>query len=373
MALEVRIKKKLNRFLLDVAFEAGDGVFSLLGASGCGKSMTLKCIAGIEKPDEGRIVLDGRVLYDSEREIDLPPRKRRVGYMFQDYALFPNMTVLQNVMAGMKKPENGRPDGDGGNGRPKRLFLRKDRRRSEAAALEKAEDILRRFHIYELRDLYPAKLSGGQKQRVAMARLIAQEADVLLLDEPFSALDSHLKWQLEQEMKQTLEGIGRPVVFVSHDRDEVYHLAHRICCISSGRSQKTMPVKAFFENPGTAEGAVLSGCKNVAAASPEGSHALRVREWGITLNVRREIGAEISAAGIRAHAFSRVRRASDDNVIPVLDPFVLEDPFEWTISFRAAEGGGTLQWKVPKAVMKDAEIPPELYLDSDAVMLLSRS
>ncbi|MCD7929093.1 MAG: ATP-binding cassette domain-containing protein, partial [Clostridiales bacterium] len=112
MSIEVEIKKKLGDFQLDVAFSAGDEILALLGASGCGKSMTLKCIAGIERPDEGRIVLDGRVLFDSEKRVDLKPQKRKVGYLFQQYALFPNMTVEQNILAGMrdKKKKGILPD-----------------------------------------------------------------------------------------------------------------------------------------------------------------------------------------------------------------------------------------------------------------------
>ena len=153
MALQVKITKKLANFTLDVDFSVEQEIFALLGASGCGKSMTLKCIAGIEQPDEGVIVLNGRTIFDSARKINLPPQKRQIGYMFQDYALFPNMTVLQNVMAGMGR-------------RPSR---------------EQAQEYLRQFHIEELEQQYPARLSGGQKQRAAMARMLAARPEVILL------------------------------------------------------------------------------------------------------------------------------------------------------------------------------------------------
>lgn len=339
MALEVSIRKKLNRFTLDVNFETGEGVFALLGASGCGKSMTLKCIAGIERPDEGRIVLDGRVLFDSKKRIDLKPQKRRVGYMFQDYALFPNMTVKENVMTGMKPKSDPLP-------------------------------CLERFRIHELADAYPAQLSGGQKQRVAMARLIAQDPDVILLDEPFSALDSYLKWQLEQEMHETLSGIGKPVLFVSHDRDEVYHLSQTVCCIDEGRSQKPQRMRDFFENPGTRTAAILSGCKNVTPAQAVTARELCLPEWGIRIRMRRDIPEGIAYAGIRAHAFRAERTPECDVQIPVLEPFALEDPFEWTISFRAAKAHAMLQWKTAKTGAGQPEIPGELFFSSDDVMLL---
>ena len=178
MALEVDITKKLDGFFMHMQFRAEREIFAILGASGCGKSMTLKCIAGIEKPDEGRIVLDGKVLFDSEKKINLPPQKRKVGYMFQDYALFPHMNVVQNIEEGMRK--------------------RPDRCRTES--------LIRQFQLEGLEKKIPGQLSGGQKQRVAMARMLAAEPELILLDEPFSALDTYLKWQLEQEMYKHLKG-----------------------------------------------------------------------------------------------------------------------------------------------------------------------
>ena len=177
MKLQVQIKKKLGTFHLDAAFETEEGVFAILGASGCGKSMTLKCIAGIETPDEGKIVLDGKILFDSQKHINLPPQKRKFGYMFQDYALFPNMMVQQNIMAGMGK----KPD--------------------KAVVVE----YINRFQLSGVENLYPSQLFGGQKQRVAMARMLAAKPDVILLDEPFSALDSYLRWEVEQQMREILE------------------------------------------------------------------------------------------------------------------------------------------------------------------------
>ena len=179
--LQVRIKKKLGNFLLDVDFSMDGGIFAILGASGCGKSMTLKCIAGIERPDEGRIVLNDRVLFDSAKRINLPPQKRKVGYMFQDYALFPTMNVVQNIQAGMGR----KPD-------PK-----------------KVREYITGFQLGGLEHHMPDQLSGGQKQRVAMARMLAAEPEVLLLDEPFAALDSYLKWKMEQQMLELLQKYGR--------------------------------------------------------------------------------------------------------------------------------------------------------------------
>lgn len=196
--LEVQIYKKLAEFDLDASFQVDDNILGLMGASGSGKSMTLKCIAGIETPDQGRIVLNNRVLFDSEKKINVPIQKRNVGYMFQSYALFPNMNVYENISVGLRARKVKDVD----------IVVQK---------------VMRQFRVFELASRYPKQLSGGQRQRVALARLMAYEPDVLLLDEPFSALDEDLKEDLLQELKSELQ-ISKPVIFVSHDKEEVNYL-----------------------------------------------------------------------------------------------------------------------------------------------------
>ena len=196
--LEVQIYKKLAEFDLDVSFQVDDNILGFMGASGSGKSMTLKCIAGIETPDQGRIVLNGRVLFDSEKKINVPIQKRNVGYMFQSYALFPNMNVYENISVGLRARKVKDVD----------IVVQK---------------VMQQFRIFELASRYPKQLSGGQRQRVALARLMAYGPDVLLLDEPFSALDEDLKEDLLQELKSELQ-ISKPVIFVSHDKEEVNYL-----------------------------------------------------------------------------------------------------------------------------------------------------
>lgn len=204
MSLKVNIKKKFGSFYLDVAFETERGVFAILGASGCGKSMTLKCIAGIETPDEGRIELNGRVLFDSAKKINLTPQKRRVGYMFQDYALFPNMTVEQNIKAGMGKC----PDE------------------------EKVKSYVRRFRLEGLEKHYPTQLSGGQKQRVAIARAMVADPKILLADEPTGALDSKSGLQV-MELFDTLHKQGVTIIMITHS-DEIASYADRVVKIIDG-------------------------------------------------------------------------------------------------------------------------------------------
>ncbi len=211
MSLFLDIEKRLGNFHLHVKLEAGDEVLGLVGKSGCGKSLTLRCIAGIERPDKGRITLDGTVLFDSEKNINLTPQKRRTGLLFQNYALFPNMTVRQNIRAGTLRDKLSREERD-----------------------SRINTIMESFGLSDLSELYPHQLSGGQQQRTALARILISDPQIILLDEPFSALDSELKFRLENEVRDVIRSFGKTVVFVSHDRGEVYRLSHRIAMMRDG-------------------------------------------------------------------------------------------------------------------------------------------
>lgn len=273
MALSVDIRKELGSFRLDVRFEAEQGTpLALLGASGCGKSVTLRCIAGILKPDEGRITLDGTVLYDSAARIDLPPQRRRVGYLFQQYALFPNMTVRQNIAAAV----------------PNR----------QERSVQTAE-LLRRFRLDEVASQRPWQLSGGQQQRCALARILASAPRAILLDEPFSALDGYLQDQLEVELAQTLEQFSGPVVWVSHDRGEVFRNCPQVCVMDRGTSQPVTSLEALFRSPGTEAAARLSGCQTCVRAVPDRDNVF-LPEWGLTLFCGRSVPPETRNVGIRA-------------------------------------------------------------------------
>lgn len=237
MSLIVDIEKKLGNFTLTSRFEAPAGTMALLGASGCGKSVTLKCIAGIMTPDRGRIVLDGETLFDSEKKIDLTPQQRRVGYLFQQYALFPNMTVTQNIICGIRQGS-------------------KEQKKQQAA------EHIRRFRLEGLEKKYPAQLSGGQQQRVALARILASEPRAILLDEPFSALDSFLKWNLELELAELLSGFEGPILWVSHDLGECYRNCRTVCVMENGRSGEITDMDTLAHNPTTLGTAKLAGCRN---------------------------------------------------------------------------------------------------------------
>lgn len=277
MTLAVDIRKRLGDFQLDVRFEAEDEILALLGASGCGKSMTLKCIAGIATPDEGRIVLNGRTLFDSGRGIDLGPRERRAGYLFQEYALFPTMDVEANVMTGIRSGS------------------RKEKR-------EVARAMLKSLRLEGLGHLKPCQLSGGQKQRVALARILVNEPEVLLLDEPFAALDSNLKWQLQLELAATLLDFPGSIVYVSHNRREVYSLCDSVAILARGRSEAKAPVKELFARPGTVAAAVMTGISNVSPVSRRDPTRIWCSDWGLELELDRAVDDSAAFAGIPASA-----------------------------------------------------------------------
>ena len=322
MALSVDIRKALGNFHLAVQFDAGDETLALLGASGCGKSVTLKCIAGILTPDEGHIELDGVTLYDSASRINLPPQRRQVGYLFQQYALFPNMT-------------------------------------------------LRQFRLEAVADQKPGQLSGGQQQRCALARILASEPTAILLDEPFSALDSYLKYQLELELAETLGGFPGTVLWVSHDRGEVFRNCRRVCVIDRGRSQPVTTLGELFRSPGTEAAARLSGCKNYADARPR-EDAVFLPDWGLTLSCGRPVPEGVCRIGIRAHHV-QLAGPGAENAFSCTAVKVVEDVFSTIVLLRpegAAPEAPLLRmeldkdnWQaVPDKDRLTVSVPPEAIL-----------
>ena len=345
MSLSVHIKKDFGGFLLSVDLEHESGIMGLLGASGCGKSLTLKSIAGIVTPDEGRIVLNGRVLFDSEQHMNLSPQVRNVGYLFQNYALFPNMTVEKNILCGLNREKD-----------------RNIRR-------EKLENVLEMMELTSLRRSLPHQLSGGQQQRAALARILVSGPELLLLDEPFSALDSYLRDSLQIQVKELLENYGKDVLLVSHSRDEIYHLCSRMALIDSGKVFGTGGTKEIFADPGTRVGAVLTGCKNIVRARKSGEYEVEVPEWGICLKTGKPVGDHVCAIGIRAHYFNSRAR---ENVFPVVYADRMEEPFETTILFRYAgqeKDSTPVWWRIPKDRMPD-KMPEQLGIAPQNVLLL---
>jgi molybdate ABC transporter permease protein len=275
-SLEIEIEKRLENFTLNVQMTAGRGARGLLGPSGAGKSMTLRLIAGVAAPDRGRIVLNGRTLFDGENSANEPPARRRIGVVFQDYALFPHMTVEENVGFGLHELARG------------------ERERRVQWQLE-------RMHISELAGRYPDQISGGQRQRVAIARSMAIEPEALLLDEPFAALDPHLRRQMEERLRADLAGFSGVVVFVTHDMEEAFRFCSDLTVLSEGRVLASGPRQQLFENPRSVAAAQLTGCKNIAGARRVDDQTIEVPAWECRLRLAASSRGAIGHVGYRSH------------------------------------------------------------------------
>jgi molybdate transport system ATP-binding protein len=236
--LDVAIRTSLPGFTLDVAWTAGDGVAVLFGPSGAGKTLTLQCLAGLMRPERGRIVVDGRVFFDSATGVDLRPQERRVGYVFQGYALFPHLSVLDNVAFGLR-----------------------DRPRAER--LRRAGEVIARLGLEGLERRRPHELSGGQRQRVALGRALAIDPALLLLDEPLSALDRPTRESLRDELRAILTDWRTAAVVVTHDFTEAYRLADRIVVYRDGRVIQAAPRAELLWRPASEAVARIMGMRNI--------------------------------------------------------------------------------------------------------------
>ena len=281
--LKFNIQKKLKEFDLDVGFELKKGCLGILGPSGCGKSMTLKSIAGIVDPDNGFVSLTTdkeTVYFDSNNKINIKPQKRNVGYLFQNYALFPNMTVEENVAAGLEKDHD-----------EKIVY-----------------DMIKRFHLDGLEKRYPRQLSGGQQQRVALARILAYGPDVILFDEPFSAMDTYLKEQLRVELVNLLNSFDGLSILVTHDRDEAFQFCDELLILDEGQIIAKGDTRELFENPKKVEVARLTGCKNISKIEIIDDYHLKSLDWGCIFEVSEKISPNITHIGIRAHDFVAAKK-----------------------------------------------------------------
>ena len=289
MSLEVSIKKQLATFQLDVSFTAESETVGFLGASGCGKSYTLRCIAGVETPDAGRIVVNGQVFFDSEKKINLTPQQRKTALLFQNYQLFPNLTVEQNVGAGIGKGVSAQE-------------------RADIVAGE-----LKRFGLEGFNDRYPGQLSGGQQQRVALARMLAAKPGILMLDEPFSALDAHLKSVLEQNLVSLFDAFQGTILYVSHDIDEALRFCDRIAVVEEGHIVELDTCEQLVNNPQSTAGIKLSGCKNVTSAKKMGPQRVYAPRWGVELETAVPVPDGVKSVGVRAFYLQRVQGPGANN------------------------------------------------------------
>ncbi|MCR4657384.1 MAG: ATP-binding cassette domain-containing protein [Lachnospiraceae bacterium] len=345
MNLEVNIEKDLGGFHLSAHFHAESGVIGLLGPSGSGKSMTLKCIAGIETPDEGRIVLDGITLFDSKKHINLPPQKRRVGYLFQSYALYPHMSVKNNILCGLH-------------------FLKNKKEREI-----KLNEALRLFQLEDIAESRPSQISGGQAQRVALARILVNGPKLLMLDEPFSALDFHLRLQLQIELKKLLSSYDGTVLMVTHSRDEAYHMCDAITIVENGTLSPVKETKPLFADPGSFAAAKLTGCKNIARAVRSGEYEVEVPEWNVRLKTGQPVREGLLGVAFRAHYLNT---KTSENRFPIIYAGEMEEPFEWILTFRyegQSPDSQPIWWRIPKD-RRPQVFPSELGIAPVNILLL---
>ncbi|OIP72079.1 MAG: hypothetical protein AUK48_11585 [Oscillatoriales cyanobacterium CG2_30_44_21] len=273
----INIQKKLPSYTLNVAFDFKEKALGILGGSGSGKTMTLRCIAGIETPTSGTIILKNRVLYDSQKGINLPIRDRHIGFLFQNYALFPHLTVAQNIAFGL----------------PKRL-----------TALQIKQKVSQQLHSIELQgfgDRYPHQLSGGQQQRVALARALVSQPDILLLDEPFSALDTHLRSQMERELISVLSTYKGITLFVTHNIDEAYRICQSLLILDQGQVMSYDEKSEVLNCPANLETAKLTGCRNFSQIQAIAPNLIKALDWECQLQINYTSSNFSTHVGIRAH------------------------------------------------------------------------
>jgi len=339
MSLLVDIRKEFKGFRLDVSFETNGENLGLLGASGSGKSLTLKCIAGVETPDEGKIILNGRILFDSEKKVCLKPQERNVGFLFQNYALFPHMTVEENISLGLKL--------------------------SKREKKEKVSELLDLFHLKGLGKKYPNQLSGGQQQRVALARCMAYSPEILLLDEPFSALDSHLKELVQNEVMELLKFYKGQVVMVTHSRDEAYRFCKNLVILDEGKSVLFGQTREVFNNPRLVTVARITGCKNISRCKIVSKNIVYAEDWGIYIETKKEIPQNTNYLGIKAHNFIITDDKKEKNTIECEIKRRTEELFEYTIMFKTKDSSfdnSTMVFKVKKDVWDKRKDKKRLFL-----------
>lgn len=348
MAITVDIEKNFKGFHLKTAFSSSTSATGILGASGSGKSMTLRCIAGIEKPDRGKIVINGRTVFDSAQKINLKPQERRIGYLFQNYALFPTMSVRENIGCGY---------------------------RGEKAEKEKRiEDFIERYHLEGLENRLPSQLSGGQQQRVALARMMIGDPEAILLDEPFSALDGYLKDVLQKDMKEFLNQYQGDMLMVTHSRDEAFRFCNELMLLQEGRTLTFGNTRQLFEQPRLVEAARLTGCKNSSRIKKVGDYQVFAVDWGVTLRTSHKVEDDMTHIAIRGHWMQPAQEARENCVVFEAAEYV-ETTFEhqYLVKSPNMSEDSVLWWMRPKHDFQEKPIdnlPQYLYLPPQHLMLL---
>ena len=314
--LQVDIHKNFQNFNLNVSFSEEKGVLGFLGASGSGKSLSLKCIAGLENPLKGKIILNDTVFFDSEKNINLSCQKRKVGFLFQNYALFPNMNVFENMELGL-------------------FNMSKSKKRNISS------EYIERFDLKGLEKKFPYQLSGGQQQRVALARALITHPDILLLDEPFSALDNHLRINMEKELSQILKSYDGHVIFVTHDIAEAYRICDNIIVYDNGSTLDNRNKRDLFNYPKNLSEATLTGCKNISKARKIKHNIVYALDWNLEYKFPYTVPDDITYIGIRAHLIEKKDNIDYCNTYKFRVENIIENPFDYTIYVKTCNNGNS--------------------------------
>lgn len=329
---------------LNFSIDAGD-YLCIVGENGSGKSTLMKTLLHLQPPISGTIELGDGL------------KKNEIGYLPQQTLVqrdFP-ASVREIVLSGCQSRCGLRP------------FYNKEEKRVAQKAMEK-------MMIQDLADHCYRELSGGQQQRVALARIMAYEPSVILLDEPFSALDVFLKDRLQQEMMELLSDYDGTVILVSHSRDEIYRFSEELLVIDDGKQICYGDTKAIFDCPEQVEAARLTGCKNIVRVKRLDEHSIEIPDWGTRLHLEQEIDAEITHIGLRAHEFIPVWGEREDNCIPVKEKGKAEFPFEWKYFLKGeTEESDDICWYVQKNLwdeLTEKGIPDYLKLPEKEILLL---
>ncbi|WP_300857132.1 ATP-binding cassette domain-containing protein [uncultured Clostridium sp.] len=329
MNLYIDITKNLSSFNLDVSIKNSSGIIGFLGASGSGKSMTLKCIAGLENPSKGKIIINDKIIFDSEKNINIKTKDRKIGFLFQNYALFPHMTIKDNIEIGLDK----------------------------VSKLEKnklSSSYIKKFKLEGLENRYPWQLSGGQQQRVALARALITSPEILLLDEPFSALDNHLRASMEKELIEILKDYKGMVIFVTHDIEEAYRVCDKIIVFDNGKAKSLKEKNKLFENPQSLAEAKLTGCKNISKAKRLYDNFVFASEWNLKLKILSN-NIDFNYIAIRAHNIKLFNSKEDNiNSFNMHIENIVENPFDYTLYIREVNSLNTnlINFNISKEEMK---------------------
>lgn len=352
MELIVDIKKKLHDFDLKINFQCNNSILGILGESGSGKSMTLRSIAGLITPDEGKIILNGRTLFDSAAKINVPIKDRKIGFLFQNYALFPHMTVEKNISYALSKvPSHER----------NRII----------------DEMLTMMQIEHLRKRYPHEISGGQQQRVALARALAVNPEALFLDEPFSALDNHLRSIMLKEMSRNLSNYNGVTLFVTHNMEEAYQLCENLIIIANGRKSGEGNKKTIFKNPPSLACAKVTGCKNISEVKLLSETVVKALNWNCEIKLPQGLCENLTHIGIRSHHI-KLATSEVENTFLCYPSFTSETPFRTLVYLKLKENNNNstdydLIWDMPTEQwnsIKDAPLPWKIYLDKENLIYI---